>query len=201
MLDVGKPSMQNFYNNLGRVVRGEWWLHPNADEAAYMDQIRSGKEEGELFRAHCSVMTYDDESELNDGGASNFYETKNQATLPMPASRFLYIYCSSHESFGEADKKRWRKEMRNEAYHAFVEKFHLEKEPEFAINNRVLETLKKCEHGCNPLPKGIIYSRYVNALDGLLHQALIHLSRQNCNIKEDGFLRLETCNRSNGQNK
>lgn len=91
--------------------------------------------------------------------------------------------------------------MRNEAYHAFVEKFHLEKEPEFAINNRVLETLKKCEHGCNPLPKGIIYSRYVNALDGLLHQALIHLSRQNCNIKEDGFLRLETCNRSNGQNK
>ena len=110
MLDVGKPSMQNFYNNLGRVVRGEWWLHPNADEAAYMDQIRSGKEEGELFRAHCSVMTYDDESELNDGGASNFYETKNQATLPMPASRFLYIYGSSHESFGEADKKRWRKE-------------------------------------------------------------------------------------------
>ena len=45
MLDVGKPSMQNFYNNLGRVVRGEWWFHPNADEAAYMDQIRSGKEE------------------------------------------------------------------------------------------------------------------------------------------------------------
>ena len=147
IVDTGLPSMQDFYMNLGRVTRGEWWFFPNAEEAAYAEELNRGKEDGEHFRVLCHLMCQSKgpvcQSMLNDGGTSGgvgFLETQNQTTLKMPASRFLEIYRITTQSFGDADKKRLRREMRSKAYHAFVKKYHTN-QAQFDLNKKVLENL------------------------------------------------------------
>ena len=127
-VEFGLRSMEHFYDNLGRVVRGEWWFFPDADETTYKQEIEGGKDDGEVFRSLCDFMTYSSESDvLSVSGEMLFLQTKNQTTF-MPASRFLEKYHETDASFGKKDKKRLRRDMRNSAYSAFVKKFHTDKD-------------------------------------------------------------------------
>mmetsp|Transcript_18951 Transcript_18951/g.31890 ORF Transcript_18951/g.31890 Transcript_18951/m.31890 type:complete len:625 (-) Transcript_18951:1419-3293(-) len=166
-VEIGSRSMEHFYDNLGRVVRGEWWFFPEADEAAYNREIKSGKDDGAVFRSLCDSMTYSSGSQM--------------LTIPitassMPASRFLEVYHETGGSYGDKDKKRLRRDKRNLAYSAFVKKYHTEKDLVCQINSKLLEAGKTCDHGCflvnEDFELGSVFTRFVKSRDDHLHACI-----------------------------
>ena len=51
------PSMTTFYENLGRVVRGEWWLYANSDSRA--DFCSKCTDQSEYFAMITTLLSYD----------------------------------------------------------------------------------------------------------------------------------------------
>jgi len=123
-----QPSMKSFYDNLGRVFRGEWWFYDDTDEAAYREACTSHEEESDYFLVLCLFMCYDyfaDGTSLPQFTESSYVMLmRDDFGAAMPATRFNELYASGRAAKGSTDRFRLRRETRNDCIHEFMERFH-----------------------------------------------------------------------------
>jgi len=139
------PSMEVYYQNLGRVIRGEWWFYTNAVyDKNYKRRVQKEvSEEINYFLYLCILLCYDyfqstkEALQLTEDPSpalvtSRFTEDsfvmtmKEEHGAAMSVERFITIFkgnpnikCSS-----SIDRNRLRREVRYRSVHNFVKKFH-----------------------------------------------------------------------------
>jgi hypothetical protein len=132
------PSMSTFYENLGRVVRGEWWLYANPDSGHdFCSKCRADKLLS-YFQALATVLCYDffgytaAKFGRNDPTfvTSHFEESSFLTNLQesfcatMSGEFFLEMYQLFLRPTGITDRKRWRRQRKADCLVAFRNRFH-----------------------------------------------------------------------------
>jgi hypothetical protein len=130
------PSMLTFYENLGRVVRGEWWLYANPDSTS--DFRSKCTRKIKCFFLLASYLSNDLFGyTLAKGGrddptfvTSCFNRLDFLVAAPdfhgftMSAEAFLELYESIQRRADITDRKRMRRQCKTECLFAFRNKFH-----------------------------------------------------------------------------
>lgn len=110
-LALGTPSMKAFYDNLGRVSRGEWWFYDNTTSPSEYKEFRdangeTGLAEADYFWMLSAFLSFDqfkyaaaacgtkDPEVITSMFSSTSYvmESSKAFGIPMPAERFLEMY-------------------------------------------------------------------------------------------------------------
>lgn len=107
------PSMKFFYENFGRVLRGEWWFYSNSDSLhEYLAKLSPDRDDSsadwEYFNLLLHCLAYDifgfvaeligesdsDQAQLMNRLFKNSLVTaaKNAVGVAMPAERFIELY-------------------------------------------------------------------------------------------------------------
>jgi len=138
---VPGPSMEIFYENLGKVARGEWWLLPPTDCLdEYRNKVKGDGREYGYFRMISALLAYDYfafVAAINDGIASDaksvtnvcaekrlFAPLLNDYGAAMPAGRFLELYRQQPVSTSSTDRSRLRRQCRTQFMAAMRNRFH-----------------------------------------------------------------------------
>ena len=125
-----QPSMKNFYDNLGRVFRGEWWFYEDTDGVAYQEVVSSHShdEEFHYFMMLCVFMCYDyfaDDTLPHFTDSSFVMRKSDKFGAAMPSARFIEIYSSERAAEDSIDRFRLRRETRNNCIRrTSIESFH-----------------------------------------------------------------------------
>jgi hypothetical protein len=141
--DLGEPSMKAFYENLGRVIRDEWWFYDNTSGVAEYKEFveaygKTGDEEGDYFLMLSIFLAYDyfKAAATGDGAhdpeviTSMFDSTScvmgssEAFGMQMPAWRFLEMYNTSRRITTSCDRLRIRRIMNEISQKAFRDCFH-----------------------------------------------------------------------------
>jgi hypothetical protein len=136
-------AMKCFYENLGRVFRGEFWFYPDSDYLSlvdYKEKLERGSStdlsELNYFISISVFLCFDYFGMTADHGAPDptaetFGEgavvnrIKQLFGMPMPAERFIELYKNSVKSEGDEDRrKKTRRQFRDSTSMELRKVFH-----------------------------------------------------------------------------
>lgn len=130
----GLPSMETFYENFGRVARGEWWFYQEIEqeiedaEADYQRAPLSPEDRIHCFMFLCVFLCYDYfkfSAEPKFTEDSFVMRTKDEfGGVTMPAASFLQTYKNGRRSQDPTDRLRLRRETRTWSTQNFIQSFH-----------------------------------------------------------------------------
>jgi hypothetical protein len=127
-----EPSMDAFYKNLGRVVRGEFWFYEDANEFAFREAQLPSEERIAYHRMLSNCMCYDFESVIpgpDPGGAvfgerSGVMQTKERWGVAMPSTTFIEMYQSGRQTGDTIDRERLRRDTRIRTIFYYIDEWH-----------------------------------------------------------------------------
>jgi hypothetical protein len=125
---LGEPSMDAFYKNLGRVVRGEFWFYEDANEVAYREAQLSDEQ---CMRYHAKLsfyMCYDYVAVVAPGRVvfgenTGVMQDKEELGVAMPSTTFIEMY-QAHRKTHAIDRERLKREVRYDTLYTFIEEWH-----------------------------------------------------------------------------
>lgn len=130
--ELGEPSMEFFYDNLGQIVRGEFWFYEKADYTIYREANLTHEAELCYFVCLCNIMCTGLVGVDPDLFRTKF--PKNSVAmlgmkffgegLAMPASVFLQLYRKGRGSTSSTDRFRLQRENRNDCIRQFIKHLH-----------------------------------------------------------------------------
>jgi hypothetical protein len=125
---LGEPSMDAFYKNLGRVVRGGFWFYEDANEVAFREAHLSFEQLTKYYGMLSHHMCYDYESVAPAGEVfgetSCVMRTKEEMGVAMPSTTFIEMYQSGRQTGDTIDRKRLRRETRHQTICNFIDEWH-----------------------------------------------------------------------------
>jgi hypothetical protein len=134
---LGGPSMKTFYENLGRVIRGEWWFYQNAPSASEYQEFlvasgKTAKEQHCYFFMICSFLSFDYFKHVSDpevvtsmfDSTSFVMKSSEEFGIPMPAEYFMSMYKSFKISASKDERLRVRTQAKARAWSDFRDSFH-----------------------------------------------------------------------------
>jgi hypothetical protein len=137
------PSMDVFYENLGRVIRGKWWFYDDtASLSGYKEFLQTSRktleEEAHYFAMlnffllfdyfkHAAIVSGIQDPDLITAmfDSSSFVGRSSQDFgIPMPADRFLELYKGNNTATRKDERLGIRKHMNSSALKDFRDSFH-----------------------------------------------------------------------------
>jgi hypothetical protein len=134
---IGGASMKAFYENLGRVIRGEWWFYHNATSVSeYKEFIEAnGKtvtDEQNYFFMLSIFLSFDyfkhePDPEVNTSmfdSTSFVIQSSEGFGIPMPAERFVEMYKKIKIATTNDERLRVRTQTNAQTWSAFRNSLH-----------------------------------------------------------------------------
>jgi hypothetical protein len=126
--ELGEPSMDAWYKNLGRVIRGEFWFYEDANEVAFREAHLSLEQLTKYYGMLSHHMCYDYESVAPAGEVfgetSCVMRTKEEMGVAMPSTTFIEMYQLGQQTVDTIDRKRLRRETRYQTINNFIDEWH-----------------------------------------------------------------------------